>query len=132
MNYDARRVTLVVNDFTVTGFAEGSMITTEAADDRSVTAVSAKGDVARAKKNNPTGTITVRLHQTEVENNRLFMQWALADEEVSIWVYSDNDVKEKIGGTRAWIKKLPSTDFGGEIAAREYLFEVADYVHVIE
>lgn len=128
MNYDAKKVTVVVDGVTITGFAEGSMVTFEPPSERSTATVSAKGEVARAVKNNPLGTATINLAQTSPSNVYL-MQIANSDKEVSMWTYSDSDVKEKIGGAQAWITALPGAELGGEITTRAYAFQIADYTH---
>ena len=45
---------------------------------------------------------------------------------VPIWV-NNKSIGEKMGGTQAYIKKVPSLEQGAELAEREFEFQVLDY-----
>lgn len=124
--YDANLVTVVVGGREITGFAEGTFVTSKKSEQKLTPHVSPQGDVAFAIKNNKLGEIKVTLNQTSPAIPYL-NEIAAKNDWVPIWVHSLNDVKEKSGGTYAMINNSPEASYSGEITGREYTFLVADY-----
>lgn len=124
--YDAKKVTVIVDGVEITGFAEGTFVTSKKSADSVTEHVSPQGDVAFAVNNNSLGEIKVTLNQTSpaipylnnIANKNLV---------VPVWVVSDNAIKEKSGGTYGIIKVQPEASYSGEITSREYTFLIADY-----
>jgi Protein of unknown function (DUF3277) len=69
--YDAKLVTLTVNGVFITGFADGSFVSSEKDEESFSTKVGAQGDVAISKTNNPLGTISFSLLQESPSNTYL-------------------------------------------------------------
>ncbi|MED3932965.1 phage structural protein [Priestia megaterium] len=126
--YDAQLVTVIVDGRFITGFADGSFVSSEKDEESYTTKIGAQGDVARSKVNNPLGTITLTLLQ-ESPSNRYLKQKAKTDALFPIWVTAPDGQggTEKSGGTQAYIKKLPSKEYEEESGSREYEFQVLDY-----
>lgn len=124
--YDALQVSVVVDNIFITGFADGSMVECSKDEDNFSAKVSAQGDVGIAKTNNKLGTIKVNLAQTSPSVTFL-NSLANSGKIFPIWVNSNSDVKEKIGGTKAMVKKPADASFSGEIESREYEIQVFDY-----
>ncbi|WP_025727709.1 phage structural protein [Heyndrickxia ginsengihumi] len=125
--YDASLVSVTLDSRYLTGFADGSFVQAEKDEENFSTKVGAQGDVSVAKTNNPLGTITLTLSQDSpslpyvVEKSKTMTPFP-------VWVnYNDGTVKEKVGGTKALIKKAPSRTFSGEIENREVEIQVLDY-----
>ena len=125
--YDAKKVTVIVDTFEVTGFAEGTFVTAKKSSDTVQEHVSPQGDVAFAIQNNTLGEVKITLNQTSPAIP-LLNEIAAKNSIVPVWVINDNDgVKDKHGGTYGIIKTPPEASFGAEITTREYLFLVADF-----
>lgn len=124
--YDAALVTLVVDGRFITGFAEGSMVEAEKDEDNFEAKVSAQGDVGVAKRNNSLGTITVTLMQGSPDVLYL-NSLANSGKEFATWAQSNGENAEKVGGTRAMVKKPADIAFSDEIEDREFEIQVFDY-----
>jgi hypothetical protein len=125
-SYDAKSVTVLVDGVYITGFAEGSFVECEKAEDTFQTSVGAQGDVGISEVNNPIGNITVTLQQTSPSVpylNRL----AASKRLVPIWVLSYNAPREKIGGTQARVLRPAQSTFSNSIESRAFQFQVFDY-----
>ncbi|AXI29450.1 MULTISPECIES: phage structural protein [Priestia] len=126
--YDAKLVTVTVDGRFITGFADGSFVSSEKDEESFSTKVGAQGDVAVSKTNNPLGTITMTVQQ-ESPSNTFLKQKAKSLKPFPIWVTApDGQGKtEKSGGTQALIKKSPGKEYEEESGSREYEFQVFDY-----
>ncbi|MEG0380802.1 MAG: DUF3277 domain-containing protein [Kurthia sp.] len=124
--YDAKLVTVIVGGVEITGFAEGTFVISKKVADAVKEHVSPQGDVAFAIVNNSLGEIKITLNQTSPAIPYL-NEIATTNKIVPVWVHSDNQVKEKSGGTYGMIKVQPEAGYSGEITSREYVFFIADY-----
>lgn len=124
--YDAKDVALTVDGVFITGFADGTFIEAEKDEDNMDTAVGAQGDVVDSTVNNPLGTITVTLQQTSPSVSYL-TQLANSGEHVPVYIISNNEPKEKIGGSEARIRKPASVSFSDTAESREFEITVYDY-----
>lgn len=125
-SYDAKNVSVTVGGTYITGFAESTFVEAEKTEDTFQTSVGAQGDVGVSEINNPIGTLTLTLQQTSPSLaylNRL----AASKQMVSAWVISNNQVKEKIGGTQARVRKAAPSSFSNEIESRAFEIEVFDF-----
>jgi len=125
-NYDAKSVTVVVDGVYITGFAEGSFVECEKAEDTFQTSVGAQGDVAVSEVNNPLGRITINLQQTSPSVSYL-NKLAASKKTVSVWVINSNTPREKIGGTQARVLRPAQTTFSNSIESRAFQLQVFDY-----
>jgi hypothetical protein len=125
-SYDAKNVTVIVDGVYITGFAEGSFVDCEKAEDTFQTSVGAQGDVGISEVNNPIGTITITLQQTSPSVSYL-NRLAAYKRIVPVWVISNNTPREKIGGTQARVLRPARATFSNNIESRAYQFQVFDY-----
>lgn len=125
-SYDAKNVTVTVDNVYITGYAENSFIECEKAEDTFQTSVGAQGDVGISEVNNPVGTITITLQQTSPSIDYL-NGLAVSKKMVPIWVISQNEITEKIGGTKARVTKPAQASFSNAIEQRQFKITVFDY-----
>ncbi|PDO11575.1 MAG: DUF3277 domain-containing protein [Candidatus Reconcilbacillus cellulovorans] len=125
-SYDAKNVTVTVGGVYITGFAEGSFVECEKAEDTFQTSVGAQGDVAVSEVNNPIGTITITLQQTSPSVTYL-NRLAASKQIVPVWVISNNSPREKIGGTQARVLRPAQSTFSNSIESRAFTIQVFDY-----
>jgi hypothetical protein len=125
-SYDAKNVTVVVDGIYITGFAEGSFVECEKAEDTYQTSVGAQGDVGISEVNNPLGNITITLQQTSPSVSYL-NRLAASKRIVSVWVISNNTPREKIGGTQARVLRPAQSTFSNAIESRAFQLQVFDY-----
>lgn len=123
--YDAKDVNLIVNGVYGTGFAEGTFITYEKTEDNYALSVGAQGDVARAKVNNPLGTITVTFQQTSPQVKQ-YNDLAKSGKVVEARVIEKGSQTVKVGGTQCFIMKPANGEYGSEISNREFTIQVMD------
>ena len=124
--YDAKKVTVTVDGKFITGFGEGTFVTASKDEDGFEHTTSAQGDVGIAVRNNTVGTIEITLNQTSPSINFLD-QLAASFKMVPVWVISNNEVKEKSGGTKAMITKPSDKEYSDVISERTYEIKVFDY-----
>lgn len=125
-SYDAKDVSVIVNGIYLTGFADGTFVSYEKTEDGYAISVGAQGDTARAKVNNPLGTITVTLQQTSPQVAML-NNLAKSGKLVEARVIHKGTNTEKVGGTQCFILKEASGEYGSEISNREFTIQVLDY-----
>ena len=125
--YDAKKVSVIIGGITLTGFAEDSFVEAEKDEETVTTHVSAQGDVGVAINSHSLGKIKIKLNQTSPYINYL-VGLARTSKMIPAWVISDNDVKEKAGGTQAMVNKVPKAEFGKKITECEFEILVFDYV----
>ncbi|MCO7127817.1 DUF3277 domain-containing protein [Sporolactobacillus shoreicorticis] len=124
--YDANNVTVTVDGVVITGYSDGSLVEASQDNDNFDTKVSAQGDVGVATSNNPLGTIKLTLAQTSPSVSYL-NKLANAKKTIAIWATSNSEIKEKVGGTKAKIKKPADVKLSKSIEDREFEFSVFDY-----
>ena len=125
-SYDAKDVSVIVGGVYLTGFAEGTFVSYEKTEDNFALSVGSLGDVARAKVNNPLGTITITLQQTSPQVTYL-NNLARSGKIVEARVIHKVTNTEKIGGTQCFILKEAAGEFSNEISNREFTIQVMDY-----
>lgn len=124
--YDAKEVSVIVGGINITGFAEDTIVKASKKENNSSESVSAQGDVGVAITNNTLGEITIPLNQTSPSIAYL-NNLANTNKIVDVWVKSNNDVKETVGGTKARVVKPADVEFSSKISNREFKFSVYDY-----
>lgn len=124
--FDPKKVSLIVGGTFITGYMDGTMISTEKNEDNVVPHVGAQGDVTFTESADETGTITITLKQT---SSSLPFLVSLANEkkEFATQVVDSNANKFKAGGNECRILKTPPVEWGAEVAGVEVQIYVADY-----
>lgn len=125
-SYDAKDVSVIVNGIYLTGFADGTFVSYSKDEEQFSTTVGALGDVARAKVNNPLGTITVTLQQTSPQVAML-NNLAMSGKLVEARVIHKGSNTQKVGGTQCFVKKPADGEFSNEVSNREFEIAVLDY-----
>ncbi|TVX91762.1 phage structural protein [Paenibacillus agilis] len=128
--YDAKSVNVIINGTYITGFGENTFVSCEKDEEQAVAHVGARGEVALAHKNNPLGSVKLTLMSTSPQIGML-TRLARDKKVFTIWVVSHNQPRERIGGTKAVIKKLPAAAFAAELEDREFEIQVLDYTHIV-
>ena len=122
--YNAKDVVITVDGVFITGLGE-DMVQGEKDEDNASVAVGAQGDVVVNETNNDLGTITLTLQGTSPQLPML-KKLARTKQIVPVWV-NNKSLGEKMGGSKAIIKKTPSIEYGAELADREVEIQVMDY-----
>ena len=125
-SYDAKDVSVIVNGVYLTGFADGTFVSYEKTEDRFNVVVGAQGDTARARINNPLGTITVTLQQTSPQVAML-NNLAKSGKLVETRVIHKGSNTVKVGGTQCFVMKEASGEYGSEISNREFTLQILDF-----
>lgn len=126
--YDPGRYVLVAFDQEVTGYADGTFIEADRAEDAFSTHVGGQGEVTRVRSRNATGTIKVTLAGSS-PTNRIFSDKAKQDELDGSSV-TDITLKDLNGDTvihapEAWLMKSSSVAVGTDLEDREWTFACA-------
>ena len=125
--YDPKKVQLIVNGLTVTGFADGDKIKVEPVTKEAIKSVAGiDGDVSIAKVNDDRHNIIFTLKEESPSNKALD---ALRKLPTSFAVMVKNSSAGKYigGGTGSWIAEKPSPTFGPEPPKREWKILVPNY-----
>jgi hypothetical protein len=124
--FDPGKVIVTFAGNLITGFAAGTFISAERAEDTFSAEAGASGEVARVRNRNKLGTVTLTLMQTSPSNDVLSAQ--AKRDELSGTGAGSLLVKD-LGGTTliaspsAWIKKPPAVEFAKELSNREWVLE---------
>lgn len=122
--YNPKDTVITVGGVYITGLGE-DMVSGEKDEDNVSTSVGAQGDVVVNEINNDLGTITLTVQGTSPQLPYL-KKLAKTKEIVDVWV-NNKALGEKMGGSKAVVKKTPSLEYGTELADREIEFVVMDY-----
>jgi len=129
--YDPASVSVLVGGAPITGFADGTFVSIERNNDTFQIVSGADGIVSRAKSNDKTGSMSITLAQTSPSNDVL-EGIASLDELSSTGVVpvmvKDNSGRSVHFSGNAWVRRVPTAEFGKEISNREWQFDLADYV----
>jgi len=132
VNYDPTKVKVVVDDYVMTGFAEGSMVTVSRMTEKRSSHVGAQGEVTFVKSADDRAEVTITLKHTSPTNAKL-MSLYKSDEEFNFSVI-DQNFKGDVGGTgsRCVIKNTPDFERGNELSENEWVLIVADYEEALQ
>lgn len=122
--YNAKDCVITVDGVYLTGLGE-DMVSGEKDEDNATATVGAQGDVVINEINNDLGTITLTVQGTCPQRAHL-VKLAKTKKVFPIWV-NNKTIGEKFGGTKAFVKKYPSMEYGAELADREWEIQVCDY-----
>lgn len=106
-NYDPKKVTVNVGGRIITGFADSSVVTVSASEDRVTPSVGVQGDVVYSENANESGTVVMSLQATSASIPYL-KRLAINREETDILVSDANsDTAETLSGSRCRVTKIP-------------------------
>jgi len=130
-NYDPSRVVVTFRGILLQGFADGAFVSTERSEDAFSASAGAAGDVTRVRSRNRMGSVTVTLMAASPSNDSLSA--VAAQDEAFGTGYGPLMIKDLNGTTliqasTAWIKKVPSVEFGKDASSYEWVFECADMI----
>lgn len=122
--YNPKDCVVTVGGVYITGMGE-DMVSCEKDEDSFTTAVGAQGDVVVNQSCSQLGTITVTVQGTSPQKDYL-LGLARSGSMFDIWVINKS-INEKVGGSKAMMKKPPTLEQGTELADREFEAQVFDY-----
>lgn len=122
--YNAKDCVITVGGVYITGLGE-DMVSCEKDEDNFSTTVGAQGDIVVNRTNNSLGTITITVQATSPQKSYL-LGLAKSGTMFDVWVINKS-LAEKVGGTKAMMKKTPSMEQGTEVGDREFEIQVFDY-----
>ncbi|WP_155286042.1 hypothetical protein [Lacticaseibacillus zhaodongensis] len=120
--YDAREVSLVIDNRIVQGFQENDMAVFTAKEDRIQTSVDAQGYPSAAVNNNHLSQLVVNLSGNSIDHQRLT---ELANNSNQFAVTLDSPI-ETITANQCFITKVPDSAYGKSTPARTYTIEMLD------
>lgn len=125
-SFDPKKTSAIVGGVYITGFMDGTFITTEKNEDNVIPHIGAHGDVTFTESADETGTITLTVKQN---SSTLAHLQALAKQSqvFPVQIIDANDGSYKAGGTQCRILKTPGREFGAEISGVEVSIYVADF-----
>lgn len=132
MGYDPTKVLVIVDGFTLTGFAEDSMIEASRMTDKRSSHVGAQGNVTFSKSADDRAEVTFHLKQTSPANEKL-KQLYETDEEFDFSCVDQNfDGDVGASGSRCVVQNDSDFARGNEEDEVEWTLIVADYETAFE
>lgn len=126
--YDPKEVSLIISGLTASGFMDGTFITCARADNELYkTAVGAKGEVARAKNNNLSGTITFTLKKTSPFNKTMDLLKRSPAAFPSM-CKNNSDSKHIAASVSSWVGTEPDIEHDVEESGVEWVIMCADLI----
>ena len=128
-NYDPKDVVVICGGIVISGYADGSMVKLARDADAYAKFVGTDGETSRVRSRNKSGSLTITLAQTSPSNDALSV-FAMLDETSNAGVFpvlvKDNSGRSVFASAAGWVKKLPDSEFGKEVASREWFIDLAD------
>jgi hypothetical protein len=110
----------------ITGFAEGTYIKVERANDDFTSYVGSTGEGARSRTRNRSGTFEITLMETSPDND-LLAGYAAADRASGVGMVPvtlrDLHGTTEAFAAEAWVKKLPAIEMGNTVGTRVWIIE---------
>lgn len=126
LQYDPKAVTIVYAGQIMTGYDDGTFVTIERNNDMWALKMGADGIGTRAKSNDKSGKVTLTLMQSSPSNDVL-SGLAIADENTGAGaaplLVRDGSGRTVATAAAAWVTKVPSAEFGKEVANRVWILE---------
>lgn len=123
-SYNPDDCVVTVGGVYITGLGE-DMVEGEKDEDNFSTSVGAQGDVVVNMSSNKLGTIKLTVQGTSPQKSYL-LGLEKSKSVFDIWVINKS-IGEKMGGTKAMMKKPPTLSHSAELADREFEIQVFDY-----
>ena len=124
--YDPGKLSVIVNGFIISGFAEDSLVTAGRREDTWSLAMGADGEGTRSKTNDRSGEIKITLMQSSASNivlSALAKLDELGNAGVASILIKDDSGFSIYSAEQAWVKKPPEAEFGKSASEREWVFE---------
>lgn len=132
--YAPDQIMIVIGGFPMYGLADGTFLSIDRNEDAYSVVAGADGQVARVKSNNPTATMTLTLMQTS-ESNQILTNFALLDQASNSGTFpiliKDIEGTTLIFSSKAWVQKMPTTEFSKDISNREWTIALSDITYNI-
>ncbi len=129
--YDPAQVAVIVNGFTMGGFADGTFVLVERDEDAWSLTVGTDGEATRSKSNNRSGTITITLLNSS-DSNTVLDGFANSDEVSNAGVVTvfikDNSGTTLATAEQAWVQRKASTEFAREATEREWVLRTGELI----
>ena len=132
--YDPKKVNLIVGAIIVTGFAKGTFINAEYAEDLYKIMVGSDGETTRVRNNDRHGVVTITLHNTSQSNGTLtaLKQLDDASEQGKVPIFlRDNSGLDVAGSPEGWIAKMPGFKRGDDVENVEWVLHCRDFEPVL-
>lgn len=130
VTYDPKLVSLTWGENIIVGFAPGTFIEFEAAEDEWATVVGADGKTVRVKSNNLMATFKVTLMQTS-PSNAIFTAGRnldrLSNSGAKPMMLKEGGISTVLAAQNCWVKKLPVVGYGTDHSTREWTLETDEY-----
>lgn len=131
--YDPAQVFITFGPHVIGGYADGSFVTVAKNNPDFNLMVGSAGDSCRAKSNDRSGRVTVRLLQSSLSNDFLSAQRQLDIDSpngdgIAPLLVKDNSGRTLVSAQTAWIAEPPDADYSRETEAREWVFETNSLV----
>lgn len=125
--YDPKKVELVINGVTVTGYADGDKIKIEPVTKEDIKSVAGiDGDVSFAKVNDDRHTVTFTLKE-ESPSNKILDALRKLPTSFAVMVRNNSAGKYIGGGTECMFSEKPGVTFGADAPKREWKIIVPNY-----
>lgn len=128
LQYDPKQFSLIIGGNIISGFADDDYIEVERDTDAFSKKVGVDGIVTRAKNNDRSGHVIIRIMQSSSSNNAL-STLALADEKNmsgSVPVLcKDGSGFSVFSSLAGWVKKFPKTSWKKEVTMWEWTIDCA-------
>ena len=125
--YNPSRVTVIMNGFPMSGFADGTFVAIAMTADGIVTQVGADGEIARAINTDRRCTVTISLQQTSPANlylSGLFqMDTLTCGGTIGPIMVQDLCGETLFMASQAWVVKPADVEFSKEISTRAWQIE---------
>ena len=127
--YNPSRVVVVMNGFSISGFADGTFVNITMQNDGITSQVGADGEIARAISTDRRCTVTITLQQTSPANDFLSGMFSM-DVLTCGGLLGPLLIQDLCGETifqasKAWVVKPADVEFGKEIMTRALQIETA-------
>lgn len=131
--YQPKLVAVSVNGLVLSGYADGTFVTVERAEDSWAKVVGADGTVTRSRNPDISGSVTLTLKGSSPSNDVLTA--LLSKDEIDGSGVFAVIVKDNSGTTlcagRGWIRRPPNVEFAVEVGNREWAFDLSELTMIV-
>lgn len=128
-NYDPSRIVATFAGILIRGYADGTFIGAERAEDAFAKSVGAQGDVTRIRNRDRSGMVTFTLQAESPSNDQLTAK-AVLDElfgtGTGALLVKDLNGTTLLHAEVAWIRKLPNVEYAKDGGSREWVIDCAE------
>lgn len=125
--HDLKRVVLIVGTRRITGFGETDAVTIVTDENRYNKKVGADGQTTRSRTNNDADSVTITVHQTNIEAIKYLDSIAKLPSPLDVVPISITSLNtlEKYASPQCWLQKDPDVSFHKDSGDRVYVFDTA-------